>query len=81
MHWVEAIVLIVAITSFSKVMRARYNSRLSQQPKGFDEAEALKNSALQREVQELRERVKVLERIATDERQSRALADEIDALK
>jgi hypothetical protein len=80
MQWVEAIVLIVAITSFAKVMRARYNSRLHHAPLP-DEAVLSENNALRRELQELRERVKVLERIATDERQSRALADEIDALR
>jgi len=37
--------------------------------------------ALRREVTELRERIKVLERIATDGRKARDLADEIDSLR
>lgn len=36
---------------------------------------------LQREVEQLRERVHVLERIATDGRQTRELADEIESLR
>lgn len=40
-----------------------------------------REAELQREVEELRERVKVLERIATDDRESRLLSDEIDKLR
>jgi hypothetical protein len=36
---------------------------------------------LQREVSDLRERIKVLERIATDGRKTAALADEIESLR
>lgn len=36
---------------------------------------------LQKEVEDLRERIHVLERIATDGRQTRALADEIESLR
>ncbi len=36
---------------------------------------------LQREVEDLRERIHVLERIATDGRSTRALADEIESLR
>lgn len=36
---------------------------------------------LQREVEELRERVKVLERIATDNHSARSIADEIESLR
>ena len=40
-----------------------------------------REAALQREVQELRERIKVLERIATDDREANSLSAEIDALR
>ncbi len=40
-----------------------------------------REAELQREVEDLRERVKVLERIATDDRGSRMLADEIEKLR
>lgn len=45
--------------------------------RGSDEEKAL----LKREVKELRERVKVLERIATDGRDTKRLSDEIDKLR
>ena len=40
-----------------------------------------REAALQREVEELRERVKVLERIATEDRDAHRLSAEIDALR
>ena len=40
-----------------------------------------REAELEREVQELRERVKVLERIATDGRETRLLSDELDKLR
>ena len=40
-----------------------------------------REAELQREVEDLRERIHVLERIATDGRGTRALADEIESLR
>jgi len=40
-----------------------------------------RETELEREVQELRERVKVLERIATEGHETRLLSDEIDKLR
>ena len=40
-----------------------------------------RETALQREVEDLRERIKVLERIATDDRDASRLSAEIDALR
>lgn len=40
-----------------------------------------RESELQREVEDLRERIKVLERIATDTHDTRALSDEIERLR
>ena len=40
-----------------------------------------REAELEREIQELRERVKVLERIATDGRETRLLSDEIEKLR
>jgi hypothetical protein len=40
-----------------------------------------RETELEREVKELRERVKVLERIATDSRDTHLLSDEIDKLR
>ena len=75
---------IVAITSIARVLRAKYqaphgivtddNGRIQALPPANDKA-------LQREVETLRERIKVLERIATDGRQSGNLAAEIESLR
>ena len=40
-----------------------------------------REAELQKEVEDLRERIKVLERIATDDRGSRLLSDEIEKLR
>ena len=91
--WIAIMVIgIVAITSYTRLMRAKYNAengiitdrkgRLVQtliQPQPQD-------SELQREVEMLRERIKVLERIATDAntsaaRETRAIAAEIESLR
>ena len=44
-------------------------------------ANSQREKELQQEVEQLRERVKVLERIATDERAPRQLSDEIERLR
>jgi uncharacterized protein YlxW (UPF0749 family) len=43
--------------------------------------ESAREKELEREVEELRERIKVLERIATDGRDTRLLSDEIEKLR
>ena len=87
--WIAIMVIgIVAITSYTRLMRAKYNAEhgiitdrkgrpiqtLVQQPQPQD-------SELQREVETLRERIKVLERIATDEHKPQRLAAEIESLR
>lgn len=90
MNWAEAIVLIVIASGLAKVVGAaiasgKHSHSVTYQP---DErtAAALResmaqNAALRRDVDDLRERIRVLERIATTERRSRDLADEIDRLR
>ena len=87
--WTAIMVLgIVAMTQIGRVLRAKYlaehgivedrHGRRRQQPQmliGTSESE------LQREVETLRERIKVLERIATEDRTSRDLAAEIESLR
>ncbi len=89
--WTAIMVIsIVAITSIARVLRARYHAqngvivddrgRVERLPRGQD------TEAMERELATLRERIKVLERIATDannteQRQSRAIADEIESLR
>ena len=46
-----------------------------------DHRHSTRETELGKEIDALRERVKVLERIATDQRPTRALADEIESLR
>ena len=82
------VVMIVLIVSIAGLLKARFNARhgvfegrhgrqqfIAPQPDDGTKAEMVK------ELETLRERVKVLERIATDERQSRSISAEIEALR
>ena len=85
-----AIVIIVAVVALSRAIRdgrfppagARLSNRAGEdrdQPRGDD-------PTVQRELEDLRERIRVLERIATegnslDARETRRLSDEIEALR
>ncbi|MDA7788042.1 hypothetical protein N8940_02285 [Sphingomonadaceae bacterium] len=85
MNWPIAVVIIVAISAFAKVLTARYramhgivededgNQSVIAPPSG--------DSETTREVKELRERVKVLERIATSDREAKSIAAEIESLR
>ena len=87
--WTAIMVLgIVAITSIARVLRAKYQAPLGivedrhgnqSRILGFDNP--TEKAAMQRELAELRDRIKVLERIATEERHSRQIANEIEALR
>lgn len=78
-----AIVLIVAIFAVASVLRSGRNARPGDpadeagDPLGDPRLEA----ELRREIAELRERVQVLERIATDNPDARRLSAEIDRLR
>jgi len=87
------VIFIVMIVSIAGVLRARYRAQhgIIEDRKGRvqfiarPEDEATKAELL-RELETLRERIKVLERIATDantteQRQSRSIAAEIEALR
>lgn len=85
-------IIIVAIIVSGIVRIARIKAGLPEREsrrRMRGEAQPLLNQAgpspreleLQREVVDLRERVQVLERIATDGRQSRDLASEIESLR
>lgn len=78
------VIAIVAITQYARVMRAKYNAQhgIVEDRKGRVQMLAQPtDSELQREVETLRERIKVLERIATDEHKPQALAAEIESLR
>jgi hypothetical protein len=78
------VIAIVAITSFARVIRARYlaEHNLVDDRRGNPVALPRTHEAeLEREVSDLKKRLAVLERIATDDRQSKAIAQEIEALR
>ncbi|WP_017668011.1 hypothetical protein [Sandarakinorhabdus sp. AAP62] len=78
----EMVVMIVAIVTIGKVLSSRYGSKeLRRTAKGElappqDNGE---NQRLQAEVARLNDRIRVLERLATDP--AKRLSDEIESLK
>ena len=77
MSFWSAIVLIVLIGAVVSVVRSRHMHGIGHRDPGAGAREA----ELERELTELRERVRVLERIATDDTQGRRLSDQIERLR
>jgi len=82
------IVVIVAMGCVTSIIQARYRARhgittdmMGNESYAQPPADDAEKKALQHEVEELRERVKVLERIAYDDRKRLGLADEIEQLR
>ena len=75
-----AIVVIVAIVSLANIRMAKYRP-LGRDSRRGGELPGPREAELEREVADLRKRLAVLERIATDDRQSKAIAQEIEALR
>ncbi len=83
-----AIVVIVAIGCFTELMKAKYRAQhgITADKQGNEAPIARQDPALEREVTELRERIRVLERIATENHttaalETRRVSDEIEALR
>ncbi|MFM6950815.1 MAG: hypothetical protein ACKOW1_07330 [Novosphingobium sp.] len=83
MSFWTAVVWIVAIAAFVKIRTAKYQAQSGGAPslEPAQIASSQREAELKREVEDLRERVRVLERIATDGRSTAALADEIESLR
>ena len=90
MSFWTAMVLIVLITAIAGVMRSRHggSDRIGKQGERDDTARlpSAREQELQREVEDLRNRIHVLERIATDgntpnARETQRIAAEIEALR
>lgn len=78
------VIMIVLIVSITSLMKARYRARHrlpDDTGEGPPALPSVNEAELQREVQSLRDRIKVLERIATEERHSRAISAEIESLR
>jgi hypothetical protein len=87
MGWPEAIVAIIIIVTIGRVMRSKYRAEhgiledrrgnaIGSQARHDPQSERL-----QEEVKYLKERVAVLEKIATDDRGARELENEIEKLR
>ena len=82
--WAIAVVLIVALICYTEVQKAKHRAKngIAVDWMGGEKPIAPPtNPALEREVEELRERVKVLERIATEDRETKKLSAEIESLR
>lgn len=76
----EMVVLIVAITMVATVLKAKYRADNGGGKKVL-EAAAADNQRLRDEIATLKDRVAVLERLATEETGPRALEREIEKLR
>lgn len=80
MSFWTAIVVIVAIVAVANMRIAKYRALGrdgdATPPRGIG-----REAELEREVLDLKKRLAVLERIATDDRQSNAIAKEIESLR
>jgi len=86
MSFWTAIVTIVAIVFFTQMIRERREARLARRPEdeGVAALRAERERQMEGEIAELKERIKVLERIAYDDRKrvgAASLADEIESLR
>lgn len=85
MSFWSAVVLIVLITAVASVMRSRHRGSDRLRHHGEQQSSA-REKELQGEVEHLRERIQVLERIATDgnsidAQETRRIAAEIESLR
>ena len=80
MPWSVAfmVVMIVMITAIARTSKEKYRA---QGRIGADPAAAAETARLREDVHKLRERIHVLERVITDDRQSTDLTHEIERLR
>ncbi|VAV93625.1 hypothetical protein MNBD_ALPHA04-1676 [hydrothermal vent metagenome] len=87
MDWPEAVVAIIIIVTIGRVLRSKYRAQngILEDKEGNAIAHQLKHEPdsdrLREEVKYLKERVAVLEKIATDDRGARDLENEIEKLR
>lgn len=81
MNFWTAVVVIVAIIAFTNIRMAKYRHQSGGTGPAQQPGTPTRELELEHELQDLRERLKVLERIATDDRQSRSIAAEIESLR
>ncbi len=88
MSFWTAIVVIVAIIAFTEMVKSkhRHRSGITRDHRGREHLAPQDNAEERRELEDLRERIKVLERIATDgnsldARETKRISAEIEALR
>lgn len=87
MSFWSAVVAITAIIAFASMRIARYNSRAAGyrddlgSRRQAPDLPSPREQELTREIEDLQGRLAVLERIATEDRHSRAVAAEIESLR
>ena len=84
MSFWTAVVVIVSIWGFVQIYTHRHDHRRWKRHERDDDqpiAAPQPDPEARREIEELRERVKVLERIATEDRETKLLSAEIESLR
>ena len=83
MSWWTAIMVIAIVAIMADVWKAKHRARhgITTDVMGNEKPIVQENGELKREVEELRERLKVLERIATEDRETKLLSAEIESLR
>ena len=79
--WAVAVVVIVAIVGYTEVQKAKHRAKHGITTDILGNEKPRDDTALLREVEEMRERLKVLERIATEDRETNRLSAEIESLR
>lgn len=80
----EMVVMIVAITAIASVLRAKYGvtrDKWGNEHRADAAPAQAENEALHREVRALKERIQVLERLATEDQPAQRLDREIEKLR
>ena len=83
MSFWTAVVIIVGIIAVAEVLKAKHRARhgITVDHNGTEKLVERHEAELKREIEELRERIKVLEQITVDGREAKAIADEIERLR
>ena len=80
----EMVIGIVLIATIGSIIRAKYGVRRDHRGGEYfvgNQNQDAETKALQAEIRALKERIQVLERIATDHNRAATLADEIERLR
>lgn len=77
----EMVIGIVLIVTIGSILRARYGIRRDRHGHDYPVGDDSETRALQAEIRALKERIQVLERIATDHNRAVTLDQEIEKLR